>query len=92
MRTQTWKVKVGMVIAIICGLIVAGCSGGNEEEMKKVSIAEPAHLTGYLPLYIAIHEGYFEEEGLEVEMVTAAGGAHVTTLVSGEVWGNIAWS
>lgn len=90
MRTQTWKVKVGMVIAIICGLIVAGCSGGNEEELKKVSIAEPAHLTGYLPLYIAIHEGYFEEEGLEVEMVTAAGGAHVTTLVSGEVWGNIA--
>lgn len=87
---RTLKSKATIVCMIACGVLLASCSGSNEVELEKVSIAEPAHLTGYLPLYIAIQEGYFEEEGLDVEMVTAAGGAHVTSLVSGEVWGNIA--
>ncbi|PAD35381.1 ABC transporter substrate-binding protein [Terribacillus saccharophilus] len=86
------KVRLFGVIclAILLG-ILAGCTGGGEEEkLKKITIAEPVHLTGYLPLYAAIHEGYFEEEGLDVEVVTATGGAHVTTVVSGDAWGNIA--
>ena len=57
--------------------------------MKKLTIAEPGHLTGYLPLYVAIHEGYFAEEGLEVEVITATGGTHVTAVVSGDAWGVI---
>ncbi|MFP7480254.1 ABC transporter substrate-binding protein [Terribacillus saccharophilus] len=77
-------------LAVLLG-ILAGCTGGSEEEkLKKITIAEPVHLTGYLPLYAAIHEGYFEEEELDVEVVTATGGAHVTTVVSGDAWGNIA--
>ncbi|MFP7170140.1 ABC transporter substrate-binding protein [Terribacillus sp. 7520-G] len=78
-------------LAVLLG-ILAGCAGGGseKEELKKITIAEPVHLTGYLPLYAAIHEGYFEEEGLDVEVVTATGGAHVTTVVSGDAWGNIA--
>lgn len=78
-------------LAVLLG-ILAGCTGGGgeEKELKKITIAEPVHLTGYLPLYAAIHEGYFEEEGLDVEVVTATGGAHVTTVVSGDAWGNIA--
>lgn len=77
-------------LAFLLG-ILAGCTGGGEEEkLKKITIAEPVHLTGYLPLYAAIHEGYFEDEGLDVEVVTATGGAHVTTVVSGDAWGNIA--
>ncbi|KIL43925.1 ABC transporter substrate-binding protein [Jeotgalibacillus soli] len=47
------------------------------------------HSIGYLPLYAAIHKGYFEEEGLEVEIISATGGAHVTSVVSGDVLGNI---
>lgn len=77
-------------LAVLLG-ILAGCTGGGEDEkLKKITIAEPVHLTGYLPLYAAIHEGYFEDEGLDVEVVTATGGAHVTTVVSGDAWGNIA--
>ncbi|QXE01311.1 ABC transporter substrate-binding protein [Terribacillus sp. DMT04] len=79
-----------LCVAVVLG-ILAGCTGGEKEEkLKKLTIAEPVHLTGYLPLYTAIHEGYFEEEGLDVEVVTATGGAHVTTVVSGDAWGNIA--
>lgn len=57
--------------------------------LKKLVIAEPVHLIGYLPLYVAEHEGYFKEQGLEVKVIQATGGAHVTAVVSGDAWGVI---
>nr|WP_248562482.1 ABC transporter substrate-binding protein [Niallia sp. NCCP-28] len=77
--------------------MLAGCTSkdkesGNEngDGLKKITIAEPVHLIGYLPLYVAIEEGYFKEEGLDVEVITATGGAHVTSVIGGDAWGNIA--
>ena len=63
----------------------SAASGG----LEKIVIAEPVHLIGYLPLYIAQHEGYFEEQGLDVKVIQATGGAHVTAVVSGDAWGVI---
>ena len=54
--------------------------------LTPLTIAEPVHLIGYLPLYVAIHEGYFAEEGLDVTVVQATGGAHVTAVVSGDAF------
>lgn len=64
----------------------AAAAGNGAEKLKKLVIAEPLHYTGYLPLYVAQREGYFAEEGLEVEMLQAAGGMHVTSVVSGDAW------
>ena len=58
-------------------------------ELKKLIIAEPLHSIGYLPLYVAEKEGYFAEQGLEVEVIQATGGTHVTAVISGEAWGVI---
>lgn len=58
----------------------------EDAELKPLVVAEPVHLIGYLPLYVAIHEGYFAEEGLEVSVVQATGGAHVTAVVSGDAF------
>lgn len=49
-------------------------------------VAEPVHLIGYLPLYLAIREGYFADEGLDVSVVQATGGAHVTAVISGDAF------
>jgi NitT/TauT family transport system substrate-binding protein len=57
--------------------------------LKKLIISEPQHQIGYLPLYVAQTEGYFAEEGLEVEMLQASGSANNTLVVSGEVWGRM---
>jgi NitT/TauT family transport system substrate-binding protein len=59
------------------------------QTLKKIIIAEPVHQVGYLPLYMAIDNGFFAKRGLDVSTLTATGGAHVTALVSGSVWGNI---
>lgn len=77
------------VLSLFLLLSLAACSSTQSEEVEKLVIAEPVHSIGYLPLYAAVHEGYFEEAGLDVEIITATGGAHVTTVVSGEGWGNI---
>lgn len=77
------------VLSLFLLLSLAACSSTQSEEVEKLVIAEPVHSIGYLPLYAAVHEGYFEEAGLDVEIITATGGAHVTTVVSGEAWGNI---
>ncbi len=61
----------------------------EETELKPIVVAEPVHLIGYLPLYVAIHEGYFAEEGLDVSVVQATGGAHVTAVVSGDAFAAI---
>ncbi|MBR4082614.1 MAG: ABC transporter substrate-binding protein [Clostridia bacterium] len=53
---------------------------------ESLVVAEPVHLIGYLPLYLAIREGYFAHEGLDVSVVQATGGAHVTAVISGDAF------
>ena len=66
--------------------LALGAGAASAQELKKLTVSEPVHLIGYLPLYVAIHEGYFAQEGLEVNVVQATGGAHVTAVVSGDAF------
>jgi NitT/TauT family transport system substrate-binding protein len=63
--------------------------GNTGGALKSLTIAEPVHQVGYLPLYIAERDGYFKKYGLDVKVISAAGGAHVTAVVSGDAWGVI---
>jgi NitT/TauT family transport system substrate-binding protein len=56
---------------------------------KELVLAEPVHNLGYAPVYLAVDQGLFKSRGLDVSLVVATGGGHVTALVSGQVWGNI---
>ena len=69
-------------LALLCCALPALAEGG----LTHLTVAEPVHLIGYLPLYVAIHERYFAEEGLDVTVVQATGGTHVTAVVSGDAF------
>ena len=69
-------------LALLCCALPALAEGG----LTRLTVAEPVHLIGYLPLYVAIHEGYFAEEGLDITVVQATGGTHVTAVVSGDAF------
>jgi NitT/TauT family transport system substrate-binding protein len=56
---------------------------------KSLVIAEPVHNLGYAPVYMAVDQGLFKKRGLDVSLLQAANGSHVSALVSGQVWGNI---
>ena len=78
------------VISLLAALmLLAAPAALAEEALRPIVVSEPVHLIGYLPLYVAIHEGYFAEEGLDVSVVQATGGAHVTAVVSGDAFAAI---
>lgn len=68
---------------LICslGIVLWGC---NENKLTKIELAEVTHSIFYAPLYVAMSEGYFEEEGLEISLVNAGGADKVmAALLSG---------
>lgn len=57
----------------------------DSKELTKITLNEVAHSIFYAPQYVAIENGYFEEEGLDLELVTGFGADKVMTAVlSGE--------
>ncbi len=72
-----------MLLTIVVGLI--GCGDSSKENLTTVKLNEVAHSIFYAPLYVAIEEGYFEEEGIDIELVTGFGADKtMTALLSGE--------
>lgn len=57
----------------------------EDEKMTDVTLNEVAHSIFYAPQYVAIEEGYFEEEGIKLNLVTGFGADKVMAAVlSGE--------
>ena len=48
--------------------------GCNKTNGNKVTVAEVTHSLFYAPQYVAMSQGFFEEEGLEIDLVNAQGG------------------
>ena len=90
MKKKLYQKYLAAALAVLMVVtpMLSGC-GKETEEQKKLVIAEPLHSIGYLPLYIAQQEGYFAEEGLEIEVIQATGGSHVTAVMSKDAWGVI---
>src|SRR5258705_7588886 len=54
---------------------------------KELLVAEPVHSTGYLPMYIAMANGYFAESEIVVKIVTIeTGGGHTNAVLSGQAF------
>ena len=52
----------------------------------KVKLAEVTHSIFYAPQYVAIEKGYFQEEGIDLELILASGADKVSAAVlSGDV-------
>src|ERR1700719_716061 len=79
--------------AAIASVVATGIAVSSRpvfaQSLKTLDIAEPVHNLGYAPVYLAAHQGFFKNRGLDVSMLQATNGSHVTALVSGQVWGNI---
>lgn len=71
------------IIAGLCGLFFLNNKKSN---LTKVKVAEVTHSVFYAPQYVAHSLGYFEEEGLDVEILLVPGADKVTAAVlSGDV-------
>ena len=65
-----------LIILLIGSFILSAC---GEKEVTEVSLAEVTRSVFYTPQYVALEKGFFEEEGLDVELQTAWGGDKTMT-------------
>lgn len=57
----------------------------TQKEMTDITLNEVAHSIFYAPMYVAIEEGYFAEEGIELTLITGFGADKtMTAVLSGE--------
>lgn len=88
MKNKKWISLAAAVILAVTALpatVFAAKNGESKEELTKVTLNEVAHSIFYAPQYVAIEEGYFAEEGLDLTLVTGFGADKtMTAVISGE--------
>jgi NitT/TauT family transport system substrate-binding protein len=75
------KILFFSFITVMTTFLVVGCS--SSQDTDKVRVAEVTRSIFYAPQYVAISEGFFEEEGIEIDLTTTWGGdTTMTTLLA----------
>ena len=81
--------KKKIIIVIICLITIAVVTlflirthvKKENTSLTKIKLAEVTHSSFYAPLYVAKEKGFFEEEGLDVELILTPGADKVSAAV-----------
>ena len=88
MKNKKWISLAAAVVLAVTALpmgVFAAKKDSTEEKLTKVTLNEVAHSIFYAPQYVAIEEGYFKDEGLDLTLVTGFGADKtMTAVISGE--------
>ncbi len=73
-----------LTIILVCFLLVMPFSACKKQDENTIRINEVTHSVFYAPLYLAIENGYFKDEGLKIELTNGGGADNsMTALLSG---------
>lgn len=85
MKTGMLKRVGASVLCVLTTVLALAACGDRQaataEGKTKVVLNEVAHSVFYAPMYVAIEEGYFAEEGIELSLVTGFGADKTMTAV-----------
>ena len=70
---------IPIVFMLCLSLVLSGCN--KQQELTKVKLSEVTHSIFYAPQYVAMTQGFFKEEGLDIELTNGAGADKVMTAV-----------
>ena len=77
-KTLIRVISISIIILLAIGVLYRK---EKKTELKKITVAEVAHSVFYAPMYVADALGYFEEEGLDVDIVLTSGADSVAASV-----------
>lgn len=86
MNKKAHSILRGVGSALLVAVLAAGCSSAKkgEDELITVRLNEVVHSVFYAPQYVALANGYFEEEGLTIDLSVGQGAdKSMTALLSG---------
>lgn len=77
---------ISCTLGAVMALSLCGCGAENQSgDLTTVTLNEVAHSIFYAPMYVAIENGYFEEEGIDLQLTTGFGADKVmAAVISGE--------
>ncbi|MTI49558.1 ABC transporter substrate-binding protein [Sporosalibacterium faouarense] len=71
-----------LAFILITAIVLTGC---QNDELENIKLVEVTHSVFYAPQYVAITNGFFEEEGLDIELINGQGAdKSMTALLSGQ--------
>ncbi len=73
MKKYTGYILFCLILFIIaCGVLFNSRKVDNNS-LEHVKVSEVAHTIFYAPQYVAIENGYFKEEGIDIELILSSG-------------------
>ncbi|MBF7097155.1 ABC transporter substrate-binding protein [Alkalibacter mobilis] len=79
---KNFKITFTLLLLVLGLIAFAGCDGTKNE--KTTVILDWTPNTNHTGLYVALEKGYFEEEGLDVEIVQPMEGSSTTLVAAGQ--------
>ncbi len=71
-----------IVLVVLIGIVIAiKKPNSSDGDLKNINVSEVTRSVFYSPQYVAIHEGFFQKNGIKIELTTGQGADAVMTSV-----------
>jgi len=70
-----------ILILLVFSILLRIDKKNNEVQLENIKIAEVTHSIFYAPLYVALENGYFKDNGIDAELILTSGADKVSAAV-----------
>lgn len=81
MKRKILGVILGLLVILIVVVTATKLTKKNEKSLTTVKLAEVTHSAFYAPMYVAIENGYFKENGINIDLILTSGADKVASAV-----------
>ena len=74
-------IGIAIIIAIVISMMLLQKSNKSKSDLQQIRVYEVTRSVFYAPQYVAINNGYFKEQGIEIDLSTGQGADAVMTAV-----------
>ncbi len=81
MKRKILGVVLGLIIILAIAVTTVKLIPKKNENLTKIKLAEVTHSAFYAPMYVAIENGYFKENGINIDLILTSGADKVAAAV-----------
>ena len=83
MKKKIIIILIAIILIVVIALTTLKITNKKEtsENLTTIKLAEVTHSVFYAPMYVAIENGYFEEEGIKIDLILTSGADKVSAAV-----------